>query len=145
SKLAIQPSRIMVSTAGRTTSNPATKGRNRWGMASLRDGACSDGLHRHARTNVRRGKLHSYGATSAMRRAPEGLCSPSHRHHVAVEIGDDHDRAGDDKKDDQYAEREGENIIGALGSAAQMQEEDEMDADLREGEYDQADGYARGP
>ena len=56
-----------------------------------------------------------------------------HRHHVAVEIGDDPDRAGDDEKDDQYAEGEGENIVGAVGPAAQMQEQDEVNADLREG------------
>jgi hypothetical protein len=67
-----------------------------------------------------------------------------HRHHVAVEIGDDPDRAGDDEKDDQHAKREGQNIVCAVGPAAQMQKEDEMDADLREGEYDQPDRDAGG-
>src|ERR1700751_1326791 len=65
--------------------------------------------------------------------------------HVAVEIGDDPDRAGDDEKDDQHAEREGQNIICAVWAAAQMQKEHEVDADLREGEYDQSDGDAWGP
>jgi len=50
-----------------------------------------------------------------------------HRHHVAVEIGDDPDRAGDDEKDDQHAEGERQNIVGAVGAAAQMQKEDEVD------------------
>src|SRR5215471_5425322 len=65
---------------------------------------------------------------------------PSHRHHVAVEIGDDPDRTGNDEKDDQHAEGESQNIVGAVGPGAQMQKEDEVDADLREGEYDQTDG-----
>jgi hypothetical protein len=43
-----------------------------------------------------------------------------HGHHVAVEIGDDPDRACDNKKDDQDAEREGQNIVRAVGPAAQM-------------------------
>src|SRR6266550_2510008 len=68
-----------------------------------------------------------------------------HRHHVAVEIGDDPDGAGDDEKDDLHAEGEGQNIVRAVGPAAQMQKEDEADADLREGEYDQSDRYTRGP
>ena len=54
-----------------------------------------------------------------------------HWHHVAIEIGNDPHRAGDDEKDDQHAKGEGENIIRAVGPAAQMQEEDEVDADLR--------------
>jgi len=54
-----------------------------------------------------------------------------HRHHVGVEIGDDPDRTGDDEKDDQHAKGESQNIIRAIGAAAQMQKEDEMDADLR--------------
>jgi hypothetical protein len=54
-----------------------------------------------------------------------------HRHHVGVEIGDDPDRTGDDEKDDQHAKGESQNIIRAVGPAAQMQKEDEMDADLR--------------
>jgi len=54
-----------------------------------------------------------------------------HWHHVAVEIGDDPDRAGDDEKDDQYTEGEGQNIVCAVGAAAQMQEKDEVNADLR--------------
>jgi hypothetical protein len=46
-----------------------------------------------------------------------------HRHHVAGEIGDDPNRASDDEKHDQYAECEGQNIVRAVGAAAQMQEE----------------------
>src|SRR5215471_20743433 len=70
--------------------------------------------------------------------------SVRHRHHVVVEIGDDPDRAGDDEKDDQHAEGESQNIVCAVGPAAQMQEEDEVDADLREREYDQSDRDTRG-
>jgi hypothetical protein len=77
-------------------------------------------------------------------RAPSRLPS-GHRNHVAVEIGDDPDGAGDNEKDDKDAEREGQNIVRAVGSAAQMQKEDEVDADLRQGEYDQPDRDARGP
>src|SRR5712692_10830611 len=68
-----------------------------------------------------------------------------HRHHVAVEIGNDPDGAGDDEKDDQHAEGKGQNVVRAVGAAAQMQKEHEMDADLREGEHDQPDRDARSP
>jgi hypothetical protein len=54
-----------------------------------------------------------------------------HRHHIAVEIGDDPDRAGDHEKDDQHAEGKGQNIIRAVGRATQMQKEDEVNTDLR--------------
>src|SRR5262245_50060729 len=87
----------------------------------------------------------------ASRRAPKSLMMGfarslhSLRHHVAVEIGDDPDGARNNEKDDQHAEGESQNIVRAIGPAAQMQEEHEVDADLREGEYDQSDGYARGP
>ena len=55
-----------------------------------------------------------------------------HRHdHVAVEVSDDPDRTGDDEKDDQHAKGESQNIIRAVGPAAQMQKEDEVNADLR--------------
>src|SRR5215470_19880309 len=69
----------------------------------------------------------------------------SHRHDVAVEIGDDPDGAGNDEKDDQHAEGESQNIVRAVGAAAQMQKENEVDPYLREGEYNQTDGDARGP
>jgi hypothetical protein len=62
-----------------------------------------------------------------------------HRHHVALEIGDDPDRAGDDEKDDQHAEREGQNVVRAVRASAQMQKEDQVNADLCEREYDQSD------
>ena len=60
-----------------------------------------------------------------------------HRHHVAVQVGDDPDGTGNDEKDDQHAEGEGQNIVRAVGAAAQMQEEHEVDPDLREGKDDQ--------
>jgi hypothetical protein len=63
---------------------------------------------------------------------------------LLLEVGDDPDGASDDEKDDQHAEGEGQNIVGAVGAAAQMQEEHEVDADLREGKYDQSDRDARG-
>src|SRR5262245_51508286 len=74
-------------------------------------------------------------------------CGPLslHRHHVAVEVGNDPDGAGDDEKDDQHAEGQGQNVIRAVGAAAQLQEEHEMDADLGEGKYNQACWDARGP
>src|SRR5262245_20673979 len=75
--------------------------------------------------------LHSASAAAIDVRSLHG-----HWHHVAVEIGDDPDRADDDEKDDQHAEGEGQNIICAVWAAAQMQKENEVDADLREGEYD---------
>ncbi len=62
-----------------------------------------------------------------------------------IEIGDDPQRAGDDEKYDQHAKGERQNIVRAVGPAAQMQEEDEVDADLREGEYVKSDRYAWGP
>jgi hypothetical protein len=67
-----------------------------------------------------------------------------HRHHV-VEVGHDPDRAGDDEKDDQQTEGKGQNIVRVIRPAAQMQKEDEVDADLREGEYNQPNRYARRP
>ena len=68
-----------------------------------------------------------------------------HRHHVAVEIAHDPDGAGDDEKNDQHAEREGQDIVRAVGPAAQMQKEHEVDADLCEGEHNQPDRDAQGP
>src|SRR5215831_2331410 len=97
---------------------------------------------------VIRGYRRRLGKPSSAQIADDGLFPRSlrsHRHHVAVEIGDDPDGAGNDEKDDQYAEGKSQNIVRAIGAAAQMQEEHEVDADLREREYDQSDGYARGP
>jgi len=68
-----------------------------------------------------------------------------HRHHVAVEVGNDPDGAGDDEKDDQHAEGQSQNVIRAVGAAAQMQEEHKVDADLREGKYNQSHRNARRP
>src|SRR5262245_52357430 len=59
------------------------------------------------------------------------LRSLRHRHQVIVEVGNDPDRAGDDEKDDQHTKGESQNVVCAVGPAAQMQKEDEMDADLR--------------
>jgi hypothetical protein len=67
----------------------------------------------------------------ALVNAARANSSVGHRHHIAVDIGDDPDRAGDDEKDDQHAKGEGQNIIRAVGAAAEMQEKDEVDADLR--------------
>ena len=61
--------------------------------------------------------------------------SARHVHHVPVEVGDDPDRAGDDEKNDQQTESERHNIVRVIGPGAEMQKEDEMDADLRQGEY----------
>ena len=59
------------------------------------------------------------------------------RHHV-VEISHDPDRAGDDEKDDQHTEGKRHNIVRVIGPDAHMQKEDQVDADLRQGEHDQA-------
>src|SRR5262249_46778620 len=69
----------------------------------------------------------------------------AHRHHVGVEVGNDPNRAGYDEKDDQQAEGEGHNVVGVVGSGAEMQKEDEVDADLCKGEHDQPDRYAGRP
>ena len=42
------------------------------------------------------------------------------------------------RKTIKHAEGEGQNIVRVIGPAAQMQKEDEVDADLREGEHDRA-------
>jgi hypothetical protein len=80
---------------------------------------------------------------SAPKRSP--LIRSLHGHHVVAKVRHDPDRADDDEKDDQHTEGEGQNIVRAVGAAAQMQKEDEVDADLREGEHDQPDRDARGP
>jgi len=43
-----------------------------------------------------------------------------HWHQVAIKVGDDPHGAGDDEKDDQHAEGQGQNVVGAVGPAAQM-------------------------
>jgi hypothetical protein len=40
-----------------------------------------------------------------------------HQYHIAVEIGDDPDRAGDDEKDNQHTKREAQNIVCAVEPA----------------------------
>ena len=41
-------------------------------------------------------------------------------------------------KDDKKPESERDDIVRVIGPAAEMQKEDEVDADLRKGEHDQA-------
>src|SRR6266404_1524944 len=54
-------------------------------------------------------------------------------------------RGPEHRGDDLQAERKGQDVVRVVGPAAEMQKEDEVDADLREGEHDQPDRYARGP
>ena len=62
---------------------------------------------------------------------PHGAASVRHRHHVGIQIPDDPDRARDDDKDDPQAVDERDKIVRVVGPAAQMQKEDEVDANLR--------------
>src|SRR6516165_12261703 len=66
-------------------------------------------------------------------------------HHVPVEVGDDPDRADDDKKDDQHAESQGDDIIRVIGPGTDMQKEDEVDTDLREREHNKPNRYSGRP
>jgi hypothetical protein len=52
---------------------------------------------------------------------PFDLLMRRHWHHVAVEVGGDPIRAGDDQEDNQHAERQGEDIVGVVRPAAEMQ------------------------
>jgi len=61
----------------------------------------------------------------------------SHGHHVCVEIGNDQDRAADNEQDDPHPECKRHDIVRAFGPEADMQEKDEMDANLRQSEDDQ--------
>src|SRR5215813_1692361 len=67
------------------------------------------------------------------------------RHQVVVDVRYDPDRATDDEKYYDHAEGEGENIVRAFRAAAEMQEKDEVNADLSDGEHEQADRDARSP
>jgi hypothetical protein len=47
--------------------------------------------------------------------------------------------------DDQHAKRVGQNTIRVIRPAAEMQKEDKMNADLRQGKHDQSDRRTGGP
>ena len=65
------------------------------------------------------------------------------RHHVAVEIGHDPQRAGDDQDHREDAERQRQHIVGVVRPGRDVQEEDQVDAHLGDGEHDEAQGNAR--
>lgn len=62
--------------------------------------------------------------------------------HVVQVLHDPHG-AEDDEAHDQHSEGEGENVVGIVGSRRDVQEEDEVDAHLRDREYQDGDGDAR--
>ena len=68
-----------------------------------------------------------------------------HRHHVGVEVGDDPDEPAMTRKTISTPKARARILFVLIGPAADMQKEDEVDADLREGEHDQPDRYARRP
>ena len=67
------------------------------------------------------------------------------RHRVGIQVSHDPEGAGDDEKDDQHPEGEGQDIVRVIRPAAQMQKENEVNADLRQSEHDQAHRYSGGP
>jgi hypothetical protein len=47
-----------------------------------------------------------------------GMC-----HHVLVQVGRDHERAGDNQERDEHAKRQRQCIVGAVRSASDVKEE----------------------
>jgi hypothetical protein len=111
-----------------TTAKPTTIDGTRLAAGACFLGACFGGS---AATRAWMSAVGTFIPHSASAAATDVRSLRGHRHHIAVEIGDDPDRAGDHEKDDQHAERKGQNIVCAVRAAAQMQEEDEVNTDLR--------------
>src|SRR6185295_13457108 len=53
-----------------------------------------------------------------------------HRHHLDIENGHDQQRAEHDQADHEDAERQGQEVVGAVGAAADVEEEHHVHAHL---------------
>ena len=67
------------------------------------------------------------------------------RHHVVVQIGHDPQRAGDDQEHDEHAERQRQHVVGVVRPGGDVQEEDQVNAHLGDGEDGKAEGDAGCP
>ena len=61
------------------------------------------------------------------------------RHHVVVQVVHDHQRAGDDQDDDEHTKRECQHVVGVVWSGSDVQEKDQVNAHLRDGEHGMAE------
>src|ERR1700735_5611814 len=61
------------------------------------------------------------------------------RHHALVEMAHDPHRASDNERDDQNTEGQRQYVVGIVRRRGEMQEENQMHADLRDRQRDQRD------
>jgi hypothetical protein len=73
-------------------------------------------------------------------------CALGRRHkHIVIQVGHDRDRANDHHEDDEQAKGERENVVGAVWPAGDMQEEDQVNAHLGDGEDRKAEAHTARP
>src|ERR1700723_500301 len=72
-----------------------------------------------------------------VRASPLHLHQFLHRYHVVVQVLHDPEGTEDNQTNDQDSEGEGENVVLVVRRSGDVQEEDEMDAHLGDGEYEQ--------
>ena len=68
-----------------------------------------------------------------------------HRAHVLVQVVHDPERPDDDQKDDQDAERQRQDVVDVVGPGGDVQEEDQVHADLSDRQHHQRDRNAGVP
>ena len=78
---------------------------------------------------------HSRAATSL----PLHLHDAFHRHHVVVHVIHDPQRSDDQQEHDQHAERQRQHVVGVVRPGGDVQEEDQVNAHLRDRQHDQRD------
>ena len=61
-------------------------------------------------------------------------------HHVRIHVGHDEDGADHHQQHDEHAEGECQHVVGVVGAARDVKEENQVNAHLRNGEDDQAGG-----
>ena len=66
-----------------------------------------------------------------------------HRHHVAIKVTHDPDRAENDEAGNENPKGEGQYVVGIVRVGGDVQEEHEVNAHLRDGKCEQREWNAR--
>ena len=66
-------------------------------------------------------------------------------HHVGVQICHDPKRSADYEDYDEHSKGQRQDVIGVVSSGGDMQEEDQVNADLRDGQDGKSERNAGGP
>jgi hypothetical protein len=67
------------------------------------------------------------------------------RHHIGVQICHDPKRSSDHKGYDEHAKGQRQHVIGVVSSGSDVQEEDQVNANLRDGQDGKSERYAGSP